>query len=305
LCFQNPFNNSGVIPGKLARASATRNPGKSKRLIGSGTAFAVPSLQTVRAVLPHTAFQSVVSSSGLARYTLMQRGEPPVCRVKTLAICLFDAVASAANRCSFHRGALIHDRPRPWVSTPCLTLAGTDGVTFCSRCGSHTSTFLPPVPRRSFAFCASHDFRRLGTMKALTPAPLITPSAGLPAYLTTPSCRSVSNHAVCSDTALSTTSACRTTSGLRLSIAGSPQHNAESSSLSYGPTFRLRLLSTPPRGDAVTFGYGAVAYSGTDFHRANVAPSRAHDTRFRGYDVWGAHTHFILRTSIRHTGAWP
>ncbi len=35
-------------------------------LIGSETAFAVPALRTVRAVLPHTALQSVVSSSGLA-----------------------------------------------------------------------------------------------------------------------------------------------------------------------------------------------------------------------------------------------
>jgi len=51
---------------------------------------------------------------------------------------------------------------------------------------------------------------------------------------------------------------------------------AESSSFSYGPTFRLQLLPTPLRADAVTFGYGAVAYSGTDFHRADVAPSRAH-----------------------------
>src|SRR5439155_17555363 len=33
----------------------------------SETAFAVPALRTVRAVLPHTALQSVVSSSGLAR----------------------------------------------------------------------------------------------------------------------------------------------------------------------------------------------------------------------------------------------
>ncbi|HZA53020.1 MAG TPA: hypothetical protein VE616_02110, partial [Candidatus Udaeobacter sp.] len=33
---------------------------------------------------------------------------------------------------------------------------------------------------------------------------------------------------------------------------------------------------TPPHGDAVTFGYGAVAYSGMDFHHADVAPSRAH-----------------------------
>src|SRR5207244_6296811 len=33
----------------------------------SGTALALPALRTVRAVLPHTALQSVVSSSGLAR----------------------------------------------------------------------------------------------------------------------------------------------------------------------------------------------------------------------------------------------
>jgi len=45
------------------------------------------------------------------------------------------------------------------------------------------------------------------------------------------------------------------------------------------------LLSTPPHGDAVTFSYGAVAYSDTDFHRANMAPSRAHDSRFRGNDT--------------------
>ena len=35
--------------------------------IGVGNGFAVPALRTVRAVLPHTALQSVVSSSGLAR----------------------------------------------------------------------------------------------------------------------------------------------------------------------------------------------------------------------------------------------
>src|SRR6266516_6718755 len=28
--------------------------------------------------------------------------------------------------------------------------------------------------------------------------------------------------------------------------------------------------------DAVTFSYGAVAHSGTDLHRADIAPSRAH-----------------------------
>jgi len=51
---------------------------------------------------------------------------------------------------------------------------------------------------------------------------------------------------------------------------------AESSSFTYGPTIRLGLLPTPLRADAVTFGFGAVAYSGTDFHRADVALSQAH-----------------------------
>src|SRR5215475_4614590 len=40
---------------------------KMQNSIGSETAPAVPALRTVRAVLPHTALQSVVSSSGLAR----------------------------------------------------------------------------------------------------------------------------------------------------------------------------------------------------------------------------------------------
>ncbi len=36
-------------------------------VIGVGKAFGLPSLRTVRAVLPHTALQSLVSSSGAAR----------------------------------------------------------------------------------------------------------------------------------------------------------------------------------------------------------------------------------------------
>jgi hypothetical protein len=45
-------------------------------------------------------------------------------------------------------------------------------------------------------------------------------------------------------------------SGLRLESAGSSLRAAESCSQScYGLHVRLRLLSTPPRGDAVTFGY--------------------------------------------------
>ena len=43
---------------------------------------------------------------------------------------------------------------------------------------------------------------------------------------------------------------------------------------------------SPPRLTATQLPSATefVAYSDTDFHRADVAPSRAHDTRFRGYD---------------------
>src|ERR1700722_7613600 len=44
--------------------------------------------------------------------------------------------------------------------------------------------------------------------------------------------------------------------GLRHYLAGSPRSQAESSSSeSYGPAVRLRLLPPPPHGDAVTFSY--------------------------------------------------
>src|SRR5690606_22982019 len=61
-----------------------------------------------------------------------------------------------------------------------------------------------------------------------------------------------------------------------LESADSPQHSAESGSLSYGPPVRLRLLSTSPHGDAVTFDYEVMACLDADLHRADVMPSRAH-----------------------------
>ena len=117
-------------------------------------------------------------------------------------------------------------------------------------------------------------------MKALTPAPL-TYGAGLPAYFATPSCRSVSNHVDCLIIAYhhaSVTSEFRTSPLESQARRSSPPNRVRSS---YGPTVRLRLLPTPLTGDAVTFGYGVVASSDTDFHRADVAPSRAHDPRLK------------------------
>jgi hypothetical protein len=128
-------------------------------------------------------------------------GEQPLCRKEDINYMPpMTPLSSAANMRSLHSEAFTHDQSRPRVSAPCVVLSDTGGawLSLCLfLCGTHVSTFLPPVPRRSFAFCASRSFRRCGTMKALTPTPLTTHSAGLPAYLTTPSCRSVSNHVGC------------------------------------------------------------------------------------------------------------
>jgi hypothetical protein len=46
--------------------------------------------------------------------------------------------------------------------------------------------------------------------------------------------------------------------------------------LRYGLIVHLRLLSTPPRGDAVTFGYGMPEHPDMDFHLADPMQLPAH-----------------------------
>jgi len=46
--------------------------------------------------------------------------------------------------------------------------------------------------------------------------------------------------------------------------------------LRYGLIVHLRLLSTPPLGDAVTIGYGIPEYPGKDFHPADSMQLQAH-----------------------------
>jgi hypothetical protein len=48
--------------------------------------------------------------------------------------------------------------------------------------------------------------------------------------------------------------------------------------LRYGLIVHLRLLPTPPRGDAVTFGYGVPEHPGKDFHLADSMQLQAHKT---------------------------
>jgi hypothetical protein len=130
----------------------------------------------------------------------------------------FDAVLQRRQHAlAPHRGF----HPRPILSADlcalCSPLRHYRHFAFAlPRCLAHASTFLSPFPQYDFAFRTSRGFHRFGTMETLTPTRLTPHRAGLPAYLTTPSCRSVSNHAVRSDIALSTTSAYRTSSGFAL-----------------------------------------------------------------------------------------
>ena len=48
----------------------------------------------------------------------------------------------------------------------------------------------------------------------------------------------------------------------------------------YGLSVRFQLLSTPPRGDAVTFSYRRLAPPERDFHPSAHAHSQAHERRF-------------------------
>jgi hypothetical protein len=71
--------------------------------------------------------------------------------------------------------------------------------------------------------------------------------------------------------------------GFRHWLAGSPRQQAESSlrwlteiSRYCGLDVRLRLLPTPPRGDAVTIGYEGPDIPGEDFHLANATTLQAH-----------------------------
>jgi len=117
-------------------------------------------------------------------------------------------------------------------------------------------------------------------MKALTPD-VLTPNVRSLRLLRLAFPTFRPHHAGCPPVALSVASAPRVCSRLHHERAGSPQPSAESGSSSYGLPVHLRLLSTPPHGDAVTFDYGVATNSGTDSHRSVKASSRTHSSRRR------------------------
>src|SRR6516162_4623491 len=102
------------------------------------------------------------------------------------------------------------------------------------------------------------------------------------------------NHAGCPAVALSVASAPPAASGLRHERAGSPPLHAESGSSSYGLPVHLRLLPTPPHGDAVTFNYGA-----HDWLRHGLPPCKQSVLTERTRSRQGGHCEF--RTGLRPT----
>jgi hypothetical protein len=144
--------------------------------------------------------------------------------------------------------------------------------------GPHRSTFLPPFPRCGFAARTSRNRHRrpCSTMKALTPARRHRDGRASP--LTASHLPNVPPPTTgCARSPLSPPhQRDRLLPGFAMNELARRTHPAESSSSSYGPPVRLRLLPTPPRGDAVTFDFGAVTHPGADFHRAVTMPLRAH-----------------------------
>ena len=179
--------------------------------------------------------------------------------------------------------------PVPWPGTGVSGLLSPHRhwrwFTF-ARYGLHRSTFLPPLAPRALP-------RFLATMEALTPArPVLRlllqnerrPLNGqvslvhmarafahsITKHLTRPIIASLlpaqrdglpgpfGFRATCGRSRGfgQPGASIRSRSGLRLESAGSSRRAAESCSQNcYGLRVRLGLLSTPPRGDAVTFGY--------------------------------------------------
>ena len=153
------------------------------------------------------------------------------------------------------------------VSPVCLAVSGTATGFVSLSTAHHASTFLRPfAPRPLRRFFATMDAltpdrRALRTLIRGNELPSCSGQVSL-VHIARPSMHPVTKHltrpAIAS--ALPTQrdrlpDLLRPGSGLRLESAGSSLRTAESCSSSYGLHVRLRLLPTPPHGDAVTFGY--------------------------------------------------
>ncbi|MFM2005617.1 MAG: hypothetical protein RLZZ09_1272, partial [Pseudomonadota bacterium] len=135
----------------------------------------------------------------------------------------------------------------------------------------------PAFPRHGFALRASHDCRRFGTMRALTPGQLrVTSQVSSLISHTRPDIPPPTTWPARTSFPIAKPNVSSVFQASPFSQQARLRNPAESSSSSCGLPVRLRWLPTPPHDDAVTFSYGVIACPDTDFHRAMCAPSRAH-----------------------------
>jgi len=173
--------------------------------------MALPALRTVRAVLPHTALQSLVSSSGVSGLRMgCCEGEQPVSREEGVGPALMVGLTSsnAGALLLLEQGGVRAPADEALVDHQAVPLSSLDAVDqrrhhalrpdrafrppplpapgVCPRSSllrhfqddvlthsrPRSSSFLPPFPRPGFTSRASRRRTGSGTMKALTPAAL-------------------------------------------------------------------------------------------------------------------------------------
>jgi hypothetical protein len=172
-----------------------------------------------------------------------------------------DAVTSAATMHSGGSEALTHDQTHGVTMRGSLRPELAQGNAGAAVLGSAIlrPPSCPAFPRGGFASHPSLGLvhqGRCGTMRALTPGALaharqVSPLRRSAFRTSHPQTRGAPRHPFSSPQGTRWTLRPR----LRHDCAGSPLHAAETGSSSCGLPVRLRLLPTPPRGDAVTFGY--------------------------------------------------
>src|ERR1700737_1352343 len=177
----------------------------------------------------------------------------------TLSIRLYQRppltpLTSADTMRTVQTEASTHDQLR--ASAPCVALAGTaDALCASFRSIPHPPSY-PPSLDAALLSALFTAYRRSSTMRALTPAAPRQRDRSLHS-IHSPSGHPIPTHVVRPNVTPITSCARSAPRGTRLRQAGasSPLLAAESGSCFFRLSIRLRLLPTPPRGDAVAFGY--------------------------------------------------
>ena len=249
--------------------------------------MALPALRTVRAVLPHTALQSVVASSGVSHDGPSCGNGCPVRLARKSGYGSLHGYHSDLlwRRCQRRHHALRRRRGfRPRTSASICNRFSPYGHSRCSLASAlhHASTFLPPFPRGGFASRPSPRPKpHRGNMKALTPA---AHTPGRQVSPLTPPCRP----------GIPTS----TTQSARWSLCQSPQrqrllpgfatdeqarHSITPNQVRPPTDCRFTSGCSPPRLAATQLPSISepATGSGTDLHRADKASSRTHSSRRR------------------------